>query len=508
MVRELVPESWNEREGSEQASSKRTVSLQGHHCLDTCVDIFLRPECMGSIAAAVFILVLMAFIPFAFYKDIVSATSGGGNRDVVQHDDHFSQVETGRFLSRFPHSKLSSYQSALNTLQATTILGIADDILDLRWRHKFFIPAVASLPLLIVYYVDFGVTSVVVPNMFIKYMPQGARLINLGPFYYAYMSALSIFAPNSINILAGINGIEVGQSLVIACLLVLNSSLYLVPFPGNPVINSYSHHPHPATESHLLTLYILLPFIAVSLALYIHNRYPARVFVGDTYCYVAGMTFAVVAILSHFSKTLLLLLIPQIFNFVYSTPQLFKIIPCPRHRLPKFNARTGLLEPSVTPWDEDKQPKSYLVRIFVILERFGLLQITRAVSPASSELQSPTPHFTNGTTTPVVASEVHRKSASVAKLTSTPPRSSSPLPAVIATTTKPGATGRIISTSNLTILNLYLVHRGPLREDQLNRELLFLQTICGLAGLFVRHKLALFLFGMDNRPIGGVWSLV
>lgn len=455
---------------------------------------------MGSIAAAVFILVLMAFIPFAFYKDIVSATSGGGNRDIVQHDT-FSQVETGRFLSRFPHSKLSSYQSALNTLQATTILGIADDILDLRWRHKFFIPAVASLPLLIVYYVDFGVTSVVVPNMLIRYMPRGARLINLGPFYYAYMSALSIFAPNSINILAGINGIEVGQSLVIAGLLVLNSSLYLVPFPGNPVINSYNHHPHPATESHLLTLYILLPFIAVSLALYIHNKYPARVFVGDTYCYVAGMTFAVVAILSHFSKTLLLLLIPQIFNFVYSVPQLFKIIPCPRHRLPKFNARTGLLEPSVTPWDKDKPPKPYLVRVFGILERLGLLQVTRAVSPSSST----DPPTANGT----ITNDLLKKSGSLTKLTATPPRSSSPLPSTApGTTTKVGATGRIISTSNLTILNLYLVHRGPLKEDQLNRELLLLQTICGLGGLFVRHKLAMFLFGMDNRPVGGVWSLV
>lgn len=465
---------------------------------------------MGSIAAAVFILVLMAFIPFAFYKDIVSATSGGGNRDIVKHDA-YSSVETGRFLNRFPHSKLSSYQSALNTLQATTILGIADDILDLRWRHKFFIPAVASLPLLIVYYVDFGVTSVVVPNMLIRYMPHGARLINLGPFYYAYMSALSIFAPNSINILAGINGIEVGQSLVIAGLLVLNSSLYLVPFPGNPVIDSYNHHPHPATESHLLTLYILLPFIAVSLALYIHNRYPARVFVGDTYCYVAGMTFAVVAILSHFSKTLLLLLIPQIFNFTYSVPQLFKIIPCPRHRLPKFNARTGLLEPSVTPWDEDKQPKPYLIQVFAILERLGLIQVTRAVPLSSGSKDTIHTHTANGTTTSTI--DPHKRSGSLTKLsaTNTPPRSSSPLPGITmitTTTTQPGSTGRIISTSNLTVLNLYLVHRGPLREDQLNRELLMIQVACGLFGLFVRHKLALFLFGMDNRPVGGVWSLV
>lgn len=457
---------------------------------------------MGSVAAAVFILALIAFIPFAFYKDIVAATSGGGNRDSMLPNP-IAQIETGRFLHRFPHSKLSSYQSALNTLEATTILGLADDILDLRWRHKFFIPAVASLPLLIVYYVDFGVTSVVIPNILIRYMPRGVRIINLGAFYYAYMSALSIFAPNSINIFAGINGIEVGQSLIIAGLLVFNSSLYLVPFPGNPVLindaNNKTYTAHPATDSHLLALYILLPFIAVSLALYIHNRYPARVFVGDTYCYVAGMTFAVVSILSHFSKTLLLLLIPQIFNFAYSTPQLFKIVPCPRHRLPRFNARTGLLEPSVTPWDEEKQPHPYLVKVFGLLERLRLLQITRAAS---------TEAFTEG--------DGHghgnghwKKPSSIISLSagpsSTPPRSASPHPK---TTTEPGERGKIISTSNLTIINLYLVHRGPLREDQLCKELLVLQAACGLIGLFIRHKLAIFLFGMDNRPIGGVWSFV
>lgn len=65
-------------------------------------------------------------------------------------------------------------------------------------------------------------------------------------------------------------------------------------------------------------------------------RYPAKVFVGDTFCYFSGMTFAVVGILGHFSKTMLLFFIPQVFNFLYSLPQLFKIIPCPRHRMPRL----------------------------------------------------------------------------------------------------------------------------------------------------------------------------
>lgn len=62
--------------------------------------------------------------------------------------------------------------------------------------------------------------------------------------------------------------------------------------------------------------------------------------------FAAGMVFAVVGILGHFSKTLLLFLIPQVLNFLWSIPQLFKFVPCPRHRLPRFNPETGLMEPS------------------------------------------------------------------------------------------------------------------------------------------------------------------
>lgn len=51
-------------------------------------------------------------------------------------------------------------------------------------------------------------------------------------------------------------------------------------------------------------------------------------------------------ILGHFSETLLVFLVPQVFNFVYSLPQLFKIVPCPRHRLPRFDPATGLLHPT------------------------------------------------------------------------------------------------------------------------------------------------------------------
>jgi UDP-N-acetylglucosamine--dolichyl-phosphate N-acetylglucosaminephosphotransferase len=66
------------------------------------------PETMGAICAVVYLLIIIVFIPFPFYKDIVAATSGGGNRDVVVE---LKSVDNGRFLHRFPHSKVGD-QSA------------------------------------------------------------------------------------------------------------------------------------------------------------------------------------------------------------------------------------------------------------------------------------------------------------------------------------------------------------------------------------------------------------
>jgi len=65
-------------------------------------------------------------------------------------------------------------------------------------------------------------------------------------------------------------------------------------------------------------------------------RYPSSVFVGDSYTYFAGMTLAVAGIQGHFSKTLMLFFLPELINFALSLPQLFKLVPCPRHRVPKY----------------------------------------------------------------------------------------------------------------------------------------------------------------------------
>jgi len=291
------------------------------------------------------------------------------------------------------------------------------------------------------------------------------------------MSSISIFAPNSINILAGINGLEVGQSIVIALLILLNDLLYLprsllfsLLLPSTTTHLPTSTHPTtpaltPAQSAHLSSIYLLLPFLGVSLALLKHNWYPARVFVGDTYCYFAGMVFAVVGIQAHFSKTLLLLMVPQILNFGYSVPQLFHLVPIPRHRLPHFVASAGATEgvleaswvdfgavvgngttvpattglPKYRTLAKPRKPKRVVQMGMKVLHRLHLLDIE--VDPA---------------------------------------------------------TGEVTRCTNMTLINLWLVWFGPRREDRLCLELMVFQMCLGLVGLWVRHRLALVVFTSDN----------
>ncbi|XP_046740285.1 UDP-N-acetylglucosamine--dolichyl-phosphate N-acetylglucosaminephosphotransferase [Diprion similis] len=263
------------------------------------------PEALGVVTGCVFLITMFLFIPVPFTDYIFKNAN-------------------------FPHNEFVEMLAALLSICCMLLLGFADDVLDLRWRHKLLLPTIASLPLLMVYYVNFNSTLIIVPK---PLRPWFGLSVDLWLLYYVYMGMLAVFCTNAINILAGVNGLEVGQSLVIAASI---SVFNLVELSGN------------LWKAHQFSLYFMLPYMATSLALFKHNWYPSQVFVGDTFCYLSGMTFAVVGILGHFSKTILLFFIPQIINFLYSIPQLFHLVPCPRHRLPRYNKETDKLDISVT----------------------------------------------------------------------------------------------------------------------------------------------------------------
>lgn len=109
------------------------------------------------------------------------------------------------------------YSSGLLAITFMILLGFVDDAVDIRWKYKLVLPLVASVPLITSYS---GPTFIVMPYP-IRFIL--GEWIELGILYKIYMSMIAIFCSNSINIHAGINGLEVGQSIVIACAVLIHN---------------------------------------------------------------------------------------------------------------------------------------------------------------------------------------------------------------------------------------------------------------------------------------------
>jgi len=356
------------------------------------------PEATGVITGCVFLMITLLMIPFTYSSYL------------LDEDNRNS----------FPHEEFTQLLAALLSISCMLLLGFADDVLDLRWRDKLLLPSMASLPLLMVYYVTANRTYIMVPTLAQSILPLPSA-IQLGILYYVYMGMLAVFCTNAINILAGINGLEVGQSVIIASSLVIFNMMSL---SGN------------LGHRHQFSLYFLLPYLGTSIGLLAHNWFPSRVFPGDTFCYFSGMTLAVVAILGHFSKTLLLFFIPQILNFLYSCPQLFRLVPCPRHRLPKYCKDTDTVSMSMTRFPAAKL-KPLGSTILSVFNKMGIAHVITIKAEGEEEM---------------------------------------------------------VECNNLTLINFTLKLTGPMHEERLTISLLVMQVVCSLVGFAVRYPLAYLLF--------------
>lgn len=96
------------------------------------------------------------------------------------------------FHSRFSVFVVSQFVQLIGALLAICcmiFLGFADDVLNLRWRHKLLLPTLASLPLLMVYFTNSGNTVIVVPK------PLRALLglhLDLGELCYCHSVCLFV----------------------------------------------------------------------------------------------------------------------------------------------------------------------------------------------------------------------------------------------------------------------------------------------------------------------------
>jgi UDP-N-acetylglucosamine--dolichyl-phosphate N-acetylglucosaminephosphotransferase len=161
-------------------------------------------------------------------------------------------------------------------------IGFIDDLLGWRKgglsrRSRMILVLMATIPLIVI---NAGKSYISLPF---------SGVIELGLIYPLILIPIGILgATTTFNFLAGFNGLEAGQGII------LLSALSIVAyFTGNTWLTVIS----------LCMVFSLLAFL-------VYNFYPAKVFPGDSLTYGVGGLIAIVSILGNFEKIALFFFIP------------------------------------------------------------------------------------------------------------------------------------------------------------------------------------------------------
>lgn len=169
--------------------------------------------------------------------------------------------------------------AALATILTIGFIGLIDDIIGWKdgirkWQHALF-PIFAALPLMAV---KVGTTTMKIPLM---------GEVNLGIMYSLLLIPIGITgSANAFNMLAGMNGLEAGQGIII-----ISTLTFLAVWTGQ-------------TEA----MIIGLGMIAALIAFLFYNKFPAKVFGGDTLTLTTGAAIAVISIIGNMEKVGIMLL--------------------------------------------------------------------------------------------------------------------------------------------------------------------------------------------------------
>ncbi len=174
---------------------------------------------------------------------------------------------------------------ALTTLVVVIgFIGMIDDIINMPQYIKAFAPILAAVPLIVLR----AAGSTVIDIPFIGD-------VDFGMFYVFLIIPLSItVSANLTNMLAGFNGMESGMAIVIF------STLSLIGF--------LSSKPY---------LFVVgLSALGAFAGFFVFNRYPSKVFPGDTGTLVVGALLSALVIVDNFEIIAPILLLPYLIDFV------------------------------------------------------------------------------------------------------------------------------------------------------------------------------------------------
>jgi len=157
-------------------------------------------------------------------------------------------------------------------------MGMLDDWIDLKWRFKAFMPLIAALPLIYFAQVTHARTTISIP--FVGTIDFGIV------YFYVIIPLIVMIVTNTVNMLGGLNGLEtICPAIVIIGLMTLSPSYYILML--GPLI-----------------FWLILAYF----------NFTGKIFVGNSGSFAIGMTIASFAVISDLKLSLLVSILPYIFN--------------------------------------------------------------------------------------------------------------------------------------------------------------------------------------------------
>jgi len=176
-------------------------------------------------------------------------------------------------------SKIDLLNVSLSAALGAAFVGMMDDLFDLRQRHKAFLPFVIALP-----FASAADQHLVIPHV---------AEINFGPWMIVVAAFAVTCAANAANMLEGFNGLGTGLGIIMSLTLVILCMIH----------------------DRMDGVYLLVPLLGALIAFLYFNKYPARIFPGDTMMLFMGATIAVAGILSNIQVQTAFIFLPMIVEF-------------------------------------------------------------------------------------------------------------------------------------------------------------------------------------------------
>jgi UDP-N-acetylglucosamine--dolichyl-phosphate N-acetylglucosaminephosphotransferase len=169
----------------------------------------------------------------------------------------------------------------LFTIMGVAFVGIMDDLLDLHQLTKSVLPFIIGVPL------GIGLPDKTLTLPFFGVTDLGLLMVLLVPLGITAVTNLT-------NMLEGFNGLGVGLGIIIS------STLIIISFITGQ------------TDG----LYLLIPLLGALCGFFYFNKYPSKIFPGDTLTFFQGAAIGCAAIIGNLKTIAAILYLPLLIEFI------------------------------------------------------------------------------------------------------------------------------------------------------------------------------------------------